>query len=164
MKDFRVDKAFVDPRGWPVLDAEARQVGRVTDLVVDTDRMAASSLEVELDVKALDLSDAGRVLIPMALATRDGDRRQLVVRDLTRSRIVTMRQAWSEHEVRFWDQMWTPGEPARPPAAEMPGVSPVREVRVPVLDEAPAAQSEILTEDGTVVRTVDAPRSARVIE
>lgn len=165
MKDFRVDKALVDPRGWPIVDADGRRVGRVSDLVVDTDRMISSFLEVELDVKALDLDDAGRVLVPMALANPDGDRRQLVVRELTRSRIVAMRLAWSEHEVRFWDQMWAaPDATSRPMAAEMPGVSPVREVRVPVIDESPVVASEIVTDDGTIVRSAEAVRSARVIE
>lgn len=168
MKDFRVDKALVDPRGWPVVDADGRQVGRVSDLVVDTDRMTSSYLEVELDVKALDLGDAGRVLIPMALANRDGDRRQLIVRDLTRSRIIAMRQAWSDHEVSFWEQMWTPSDTARPMAAEMPSASPVREVRVPVIDERPlvssGVSSENVTQDGTMVRSADAMRSSRVIE
>jgi hypothetical protein len=183
MKDFRVDKGFTDPRGWKVIDAEGRAVARVIDLVVDTDRMAASFLDLELDLKALDLPDDWRrddrrLLVPMSLAVRDGERRQLIVRELTRSRVTGLQDAWSEHEVRFWAEAWTgpPAAAAEPPAV----VSPIakvevegtaaedertHDVRVPVLYERPFEWPDATTEDGTVVRqTEDVTRTRRVIE
>lgn len=175
MKDFRVDKGLIDPRGWKVIDADGRAIGHVVDLVVDTDRMSASMLEVEVDLKALDLRDDPRLLVPMTAAARDGDRRQLIIKELTRSRVVSLREGWAEHEVRFWEQAWASSQ--TPLAAEPPfAASPVartdvpettvddirmREVRVPVLDERPA----VTMEDGTVIRpATDPTRTRRVIE
>ena len=106
LKDYTVEKGLADPRGWKVLDGVADQeVGHVTDLVIDTDRMAATYLEVELDSKSF-AHDDPVILVPMTRAERDGDHHRLVVRDLSRSRIAELFEARAAHEARFWDDWW----------------------------------------------------------
>ena len=49
--DHRVAKGMLDPRGWKVADGNGQVVGEVKDLIVDTDRMVAEFIDVELDTK-----------------------------------------------------------------------------------------------------------------
>ena len=46
---FQVGPHQPDPRGWKVLSPDGGSVGVVRDLIVDTGRMRASYLDVELD-------------------------------------------------------------------------------------------------------------------
>ena len=114
LKDYTVEKGLTDPRGWKVVDGAGQTVGQVRDLVIDTDRMAATHLEVELDSRSFSHDDPV-ILVPMVRAERDGDHNRLVVRDLTRSRITALFDARAAHEATFWDEWWR--EPATAPAA-----------------------------------------------
>ena len=106
LKSFTVAKGMTDARGWEVADAEGRAIGKVKDLVVDTDRMVATHLSVDLDLHAFELDDDPRVLVPMARARRDGDRRRLIVPELTRTRVAQLFAERSAREVQFWDEWW----------------------------------------------------------
>src|SRR5215216_643188 len=75
LRDFTVARDQIDPRGWKVLNVEGHVVGEVKELIVDTDRMRAAYLNVELDRKAFELRDP-HVLVPMSRARRDGDHRR----------------------------------------------------------------------------------------
>jgi hypothetical protein len=106
LKGFTVEKGTPDVRGWEAADQEGRTIGKITDLLVDTDRMVASHLIVDLDLRALELNGDPRVLVPMANAHRDGDRRRLIVSGLTRSRVAALFAARAAHDMDFWESWW----------------------------------------------------------
>lgn len=138
LKNYSVEKGLTDPRGWRVVDAAGQVIGEVTDLVVDTDRMAAAYLEVELDRKVFGTRDERRILVPMARAEREGAERRLVVGDLTRSRITALFEARAQHDAMFWEQWWQ-GEGtfrAQEPAAIAP--QPPLDRPAPFSNVAPA--------------------------
>jgi PRC-barrel domain len=130
--DHRVAKGMVDPRGWKVADGNGLVVGEVKDLIVDTDRMVAEFVDVELDTKLFALRGDPHILVPMTQAHRDGDARRLIVRDLTRSRVGALLLARDEKQLAFWRDWWRSrdilDEPIEPvPPAYMPAAAdPVR--------------------------------------
>lgn len=106
LRDYVVDKHQVDPRGWHIVNVERRTLGVVKDLIVDTERMTAAYLDVELDRKLFHLRDDARILVPMARVQRDGDHKRLVVDTLTRERVSALHAARAAHEREFWDRWW----------------------------------------------------------
>jgi len=109
LRGYHVDKHQVDPRGWEIVNSERRTIGIVKDLIVDTERMAAAYLDVELDRKLFDLRDDPHVLVPMARAQRDGDHKRLLVEGLTRDRVAAMCLDRADHAREFWDRWWDTG-------------------------------------------------------
>lgn len=108
LRDFKVDKHQIDPRGWKVLDGNRRPIGKVDDLVIDTSRMTATYLEVELDPKAFNLrGDDPMMLVPIAVAQQDGDHPRLVMTRLTAQCVAEMNEARARHEAAFWEQWWS---------------------------------------------------------
>ncbi len=69
LDDVRIAEGDPDPRGWDVLAADGRAVGRVDTLIADTAAMKVRYLDVELDEKALGLEEERHVLIPIGGAT-----------------------------------------------------------------------------------------------
>jgi hypothetical protein len=130
LNDHRVAKGMIDPRGWKVLDGHGQSVGEVKDLIVDTDRMVADFIDVELDQKFFHIVHTDpRILVPMHQAHRDGDARRLIVYELTRSRVATLLLARDERQLEFWREWWhsrdaleEPIEPV-PPAYVSPSVA-----------------------------------------
>jgi sporulation protein YlmC with PRC-barrel domain len=104
--DHRVAKGMLDPRGWKVTDSNGHVVGEVKDLIVDTDRMVAEFIDVELDTKFFALRGDPHVLVPMTQTHRDGDARRLIVRELTRSRVGALLLARDERQIAFWREWW----------------------------------------------------------
>ena len=102
----RVAKGMIDPRGWKVTDGNGQVVGQVKDLIVDTDRMVAEFIDVELDTKLFTLRGDPHILVPMAQAQREGDGRRLTVRGLTRSRVGALLLARDERQIAFWRDWW----------------------------------------------------------
>lgn len=145
LRDYKVEKGIPDPRGWKVVDGEGHHVGVVRDLVIDTDRLAAAFVDVELDAKTFELRDDPHVLVPMRRAQRDGGERRLVVPELTPSRVTALYEARAEHEARFWDEWWH--------AIEHPASADLSAETTPRLTRPPDAASPI---PGDVVRTADA--------
>ena len=98
-----------DPRGWRVVNRDRRQVGEVRDLIVDTDRMAATHLEVELDTRQFDLTgDDPRVLVPVDRVHAEG--RKLVINEISPSWVSELRAARDLHDREFWDRWWHSAE------------------------------------------------------
>ena len=100
-------------------------VGEVKDLIVDTDRMVAEFVDVELDTKFFALRGDPHILVPMTQTHRDGDARRLIVRELTRSRVGALLLARDERQIAFWREWWgsrdTLDEPIDPvPPTYMP--------------------------------------------
>ena len=104
--DHRVAKGMTDPRGWKVIDGNGHVVGEVKDLIVDTDRMVAEFIDVELDTKLFSLRGDPHIFIPMAQAHREGEGRRLTVRGLTRSRVGALLLARDERQMAFWREWW----------------------------------------------------------
>lgn len=149
----KVAKGMLDPRGWRVVDGHGQAVGEVKDLIVDTDRMVAAFIEVELDTKFFSLRDDPRVLIPMQRANRDGDARRLVVPELTRSKVAALMLARDDYQMGFWRNFWQSDEPMDDAVEPVPHtyatVPPPRETYPPA--EAYPAR-ETYPPDGTHTR------------
>lgn len=164
-----------DPRGRTVVNRDGRAVGKVRDLIVETDRMRATYLDVELDAKLFDLRDDDpHVLVPVDRAHVDG--RKLVVDDLDSTWVREMHAARDRHYQEFWDGWWHrdqrrdghPDEIRRVVQDLRPGQS----ARIPLVQEEivverrPVAQGEPLLRDESRPellddRRVDARREER---
>lgn len=105
--DYQIERHQIDPRGWSVLSPDGQTVGEVKDLVIDTGRMRARYLDVELDTKAFDLHDDPHVLVPMERARRDGDHRRLIVEGLAAGQIADLIEARDRHVASFWERWWS---------------------------------------------------------
>lgn len=160
LRDCAVASGEPDPRGWTVVDRQGHKVGEVKDLVVDTERMTASYLDVELDAKLFDFRDDDpHVLVPVERA--QADRKHLVVDAITPSWVSELRSARDVHYTEFWNRWWDRGEThgfgqgtriARQVAASdlnrtIEDVRPGETVRIPVVNE------EIVVERRPVGRT-----------
>jgi sporulation protein YlmC with PRC-barrel domain len=173
MRDFDVAANEPDPRGWTVVNREGRTIGEVKDLVVDTDRMAATYLVVELDTKLFDLRDDDpRVLVPVERAHRQG--RRVVVEDIAPGWVSELRSARELHYREFWDRWWQRSEPGRgtPITRRVPSdelkraiddLRPGESVRIPVAEEEivverrPIARETAVREEAVVNRADDEP-------
>ena len=110
MRGFDVARNEADPRGWKVVNRDRRAVGEVRDLIVDTDRMVATYLDVELDTKLFDLTgDDPHLLVPVDRAHAEG--RKLVINEISSSWVSELRAARDLHDREFWDRWWHSPEP-----------------------------------------------------
>ena len=109
MPDYRVQRHEPDPRGWTVMNGRGLKVGEVKDLIVDTNRMTARYLDIELDRKLFDpRGDDPHILVPVERAHLDG--KHLVVPEITETWTQELRARRSEHAHEFWDHWWNRGE------------------------------------------------------
>ena len=107
LRDFEVGRDDIDPRGWPVVNAEHHALGEVRDLIVDTDQMRARYLDVALEPKAFHLRDGhARILVPMDRAHRIGDHKRLRIDGLTEENVAAMMAAREDDDVSFWHRWW----------------------------------------------------------
>jgi hypothetical protein len=122
--DYRVGPHQVDPRGWKVLSPDGRTVGEVKDLIVDTGRMRARYLDVELDTSAFDLHGGDpHVLVPVEQARRDGNHHRLIADGLAAARVAELIEARERHADTFWEQWWSgDAEKTRPASAIHPAI------------------------------------------
>jgi len=120
LADHTVAKGTIDPRGWKVVDGHGQYVGDVKDLIVDTDRMVAEFVDVELDAKFFQLRGDPRILVPMHQAHRDGEARRMVVRELTRSRVAALILARDERRMDFWREWWHSHDALEEPIEPVP--------------------------------------------
>lgn len=69
-----------DPRGWDVIAADGRTVGKVHELVVDTVAMKVRYLDCDVDEEALGLDKEDRhILVPIGYARLDEPNEKVVV-------------------------------------------------------------------------------------
>lgn len=177
MREYDVAPNEPDPRGWTAVNRDGRTVGKVTDLIVDTDRMAAIYLEVELDRKLFDFHDQDpHVLVPVDRVRREGKR--LVVDDIGPGWVKELLAAREIHQREFWDRWWHEGEPRREPVQGtaisrrvhpddlrrvIDGLKPGESVRIPVAEEEivverrPIVTDEPVREEVVVNRAADEP-------
>lgn len=106
MPSYAVERHEPDPRGWTVVNGLGKKVGEVRDLIVDTNRMTARYLDVELDTKLFDWrGDDPHILVPVERAHIDG--KHLVVQDISETWVADMRAHRTAHVHQFWDRWWT---------------------------------------------------------
>jgi hypothetical protein len=118
--DYQVGPHQVDPRGWKVLSPDGRTGGEVKDLIVDTGRMRARYLDIELDTSAFDLhGDDPHVLVPVEQARRDGNHHRLIVDRFTSERVAELIEARDRHADTFWEQWWSGDAAATRPASRV---------------------------------------------
>src|SRR5688572_11640417 len=106
LRDYKVDKHQVDPRGWNVVNTEHKAIGAVRDLIVDVETMTGAYLEVELDAKLFDLHSDPRVFVPVARAERHGTHKHLFVPGLDATRVHEMIAERDRGYVEVWDRIW----------------------------------------------------------
>jgi len=161
VRDYRVDRHQIDPRGWKVVNRDGHTIGEVKDLIVDTERMAAAYLDIELDRKLFELRGDPHVLVPMAHAQRDGDQHRLIVEGLSRDRVAGLAAARWDHEREFWDRWWTTDEPkvqAAPPTMPedlrraLDDVPPGETMRIPVVNEEIVVERRPVREQPLIAR------------
>lgn len=176
LPDYGVERHEPDPRGWAVMNGRGSKVGEVKDLVVDTQRMTATYLDVELDTSLFDWrGDDPHVLVPVERARVDG--KHLVVEDITDRWVEDLRAERNAHQHEFWDRWWGRGE-GRQGAGTATRIAPLVDpddlnrvindvhpgetVRIPVVNEEIIVQRRPTAEgahrEHTVVnRAADAP-------
>jgi uncharacterized protein (TIGR02271 family) len=71
---YEVSREDPDVRGWTVVAADGQRMGKVRDLIVDTDRMKVEYLELDGDG-----ADAGPLRVPVSSAQLDTQQREVVV-------------------------------------------------------------------------------------
>lgn len=173
MREYDVARNEPDPRGWTVVNRDGRAVGEVKDLIVDTDRMSATYLDVELDHKLFDFrGEDPHVMVPVERAHRQG--RQVVVDDIAPGWVNELRTARERHQREFWDRWWRRGEPGRGTpitrhvrgeeiARAIDDLRPGESVRIPVAEEEivverrPIGREERMHDEVVVNRATDEP-------
>lgn len=83
LKDLRVSKDDPDIRGWEVVTADRKKMGKVHELVIDTIDMKVRYLDIDMDGKILDIKGSSHVLIPIAGAQLDDDDNRVYLTDIT---------------------------------------------------------------------------------
>jgi sporulation protein YlmC with PRC-barrel domain len=106
MREYDVAPKEPDPRGWTVVSRDGRTIGEVRDLLIDTDRMTATYLDVALDRRRFGLRDGddSHVLVPVERAHQAGKR--LLVEEITRPWLDEVRAARDAEQREFWDRWW----------------------------------------------------------
>lgn len=83
LKDLRVSKGEPDIRGWDVVTADRKKMGKVHELVIDTIDMKVRYLDIDVDGKILDLKSATHMLIPIAGAQLDDEDNRVYLTEIT---------------------------------------------------------------------------------
>lgn len=158
LRDFDVARNEPDPRSATVMNRDRQVVGKVRDLIVDTDRMRVTYLDVELDTKLFDLhgDDDPHVLIPIERAQSDG--RHLVVDELTASWVRDTNAGRHEYVYEFWKNWWNRSERNTVERDRIREIArdlrPGESARIPVVEE------EIIVERRPIVRETPPYRDA----
>lgn len=79
LDDFEVASDFPDPRGWDVVTHDGSKIGKVHELIVDTQALRTRYLDVRLDKDAAQLDDDRDVLIPVGAARLDDDHDNVIL-------------------------------------------------------------------------------------
>ena len=80
LDDFKVADGEPDIRGWSVRTSDDRELGEVTDLLVDCGAMKVRYMEVQLDGEALGLDEDRHVLVPIGAARLHDDEDVVMLR------------------------------------------------------------------------------------
>jgi hypothetical protein len=83
LKDLRVAKGEPDIRGWDVVTADRKKMGKVHELVIDTIDMKVRYLDIDVDGKILEVKEKSHVLIPIAGAQLDDEDNRVYLNEIT---------------------------------------------------------------------------------
>lgn len=127
LDDYKVADGEPDIRGWDVKTATGQHVGKVKELIVDTEEMKARYLDVELDRKAVGLPEDRHVLVPVGTARLDDDHDDVIIRetamDLREAPTYDAGAVRPEYEatVQGWHDRRAPGS-AKSPSSGIAGL------------------------------------------
>ncbi|MDQ3534693.1 MAG: PRC-barrel domain-containing protein, partial [Bacteroidota bacterium] len=79
MEDFTVADDDPDVRGWKVKGSNGETIGKVDELIVDTQSMKVRYLDIDLDNNLLDGDKERHLLIPIGVAKIDEDHDDVLV-------------------------------------------------------------------------------------
>lgn len=82
-KGYRVAKGESDIRGWEVVSADKKKIGKIHELIVDTVDMKVRYLDVDVDNKVLETKTNSHILIPIAGAQLDDDDNRVYLNDIS---------------------------------------------------------------------------------
>lgn len=92
LSDYKVAHGDPDIQGWDVKSADGITVGRVDNLIVDTEIMQVRYLDVELDRRTFDLQDERHVLAPVAIVRLDDDHDDVLFDTLTAAEVASLQR------------------------------------------------------------------------
>ncbi len=149
LKELRVQKGEPDIRGWEVVTADRKKMGKVHELVIDTIDMKVRYLDIDVDGKILDLKQKTHMLVPIAGAQLDDDDNRVYLTEITVDELRALppydhRRITRDFETNI--ASWfhrsrgvepQPTAPVAPPvrAAESPAAAVDRETIPPPMDE-----------------------------
>ena len=90
LANFEIAKNIPDPRGWDVMTSDGSKIGKVHELIVDTNARRTRYIDVSLDRKALNLDNDRDVLIPIGDAQLDGSADEVVIGGLTAKQLADL--------------------------------------------------------------------------
>ena len=82
LDDFKVAEGDPDIRGWEVMSADGRRLGKVDELLVDTNAMKVRYIDVEVERGMIAGGDDRHVLVPIGYARLERERDAVVVDNL----------------------------------------------------------------------------------
>jgi uncharacterized protein (TIGR02271 family) len=82
LDDFKVAEDDPDIRGWEVMSADGRRLGKVDELLVDTNAMKVRYIDVEVERGMIAGGDDRHVLVPIGYARLERERDAVVVDNL----------------------------------------------------------------------------------
>ena len=151
LRDYKVDKHQIDPRGWDIINLDGRTVGEFRDLIVDTQTMKGVYLEVDLDWKLFQLRHDPRVLVPVERAERQGTQKRLLVPTLNQGRVRDMVDERDRAYIEVWDRLWERQLNVDDLRVALDKARPGEQVRIPILNEEIIVERRPLARAETVV-------------
>ena len=86
--EYEVADKHLDVRGWNVLGNRGENIGRINELIVDTEAMKVRYLDVNVDNSITNEKESRHVLIPIGVATIDQKDDKVVIPTLDRSMVM----------------------------------------------------------------------------
>jgi sporulation protein YlmC with PRC-barrel domain len=99
MRGFTLPENLPDIRGWKVTLPDGRRVGKVDDLIVDTDELVVKYLELKVDGDVLGTGEDTWVLVPIGAARLDDDDEVVIVDRLPAGGLTSAPRQYEGHPV-----------------------------------------------------------------
>jgi uncharacterized protein (TIGR02271 family) len=131
LDDYKVADGFPDPRGWDVKTEDGRTIGKVGDLVVDTQQMRVRYVDVELDRSLRELArDAAtpgdqeaHTLLPIGAVQLDDERDDVRVSGYTLEQIAGLPRYTGQQITREYETSLRDGHRGRGVGAAVAGAA-----------------------------------------
>jgi sporulation protein YlmC with PRC-barrel domain len=86
--EYEVADKHLDVRGWKVLGNRGESIGKINELIVDTEAMKVRYLDVDVDNSLTNDNENRHVLIPIGVATIDQKDDKVLIPNLDRSMVM----------------------------------------------------------------------------